>query len=256
MLKTRIIPTLLYKDAGLVKGRGFASDRPVGSALQSIRVYNLREVDELVFLDVAATREGRGPDLRLIDELADHCFMPLAVGGGVRSVADFRDLLSVGADKVVVNSAAIADPDLINQAAAAYGSQCVVVAIDVRGTVGDGWTVFGHSGQRATSMEPVSWAREVERRGAGEIIITSIERDGTMSGYDLDLVAAVSAAVNIPVIASGGAGSYADLLSGVRAGASAVAAAAMYHFTQQTPREAKLFLRQHDVPVRLATASL
>lgn len=255
MLKTRIIPTLLYRDAGLVKGRGFASDRPVGGAMQSVKVYNLREVDELVFLDVTATIEGRGPDLRLIDELADHCFMPLAVGGGVRTIQDFRDLLSVGADKVVVNSAALADPGLIDAAAAQYGSQCVVVAIDARGSAETGWVVHGRSGREPTALDPVSWAIEVERRGAGEIILTNIDRDGTMTGYDVPLVAAVSAAVGIPVIASGGAGSYADMLAGIRAGASAVAAAAMFHFTQQTPREAKLFLRENGVPVRLTAVA-
>lgn len=251
MLKTRIIPTLLYRENGLVKGRGFDSSRRVGGALQAIKVYNLREVDELVFLDIAATAEGRGPDLPLIDELADYCFMPMTVGGGVRGLEDFRALLSVGADKVAVNTAVLADPTLVERAAAAFGSQCVVVSIDVRGSGPADWQVYGRNGGEATGRDPVAWAKQVADLGAGEILLTSVERDGTMEGYDLDLVAAVSAAVGIPVIASGGAGSYADMAAAAQRGASAVAAAAMFHFTQHTPREAKLHLAAEGIPVRL-----
>ncbi|PWC54974.1 imidazole glycerol phosphate synthase cyclase subunit [Azospirillum sp. TSO22-1] len=251
MLKTRIIPTLLYRENGLVKGRGFDSSRRVGGALQAIKVYNLREVDELVFLDIAATAEGRGPDLALIDELADYCFMPMTVGGGVRGLEDFRALLAVGADKVAVNTAILADPALVEHAAAAFGSQCVVVSIDVRGSTPDTWEVHGRNGGQPTGRHPVAWAQQVAGLGAGEILLTSVERDGTMEGYDLALVEAVSAAVGIPVIASGGAGSYADMAAAAKRGAAAVAAAAMFHFTQQTPREAKLHLDAEGIPVRL-----
>jgi imidazole glycerol-phosphate synthase subunit HisF len=247
MLKVRIIPTLLYKDDQLVKGQAFDSWRRVGSAMQAIKVYNLREVDELVFVDIAATPEGRPPDFATIDDLADECFMPLTVGGGVRSLDDVRRLLQVGADKVALGTVAVEDPELITAAARRFGSQCVVVSIDVRGGV-----VHTHSGSRHQTVDPVELAREVERRGAGEILLQSIDRDGTMNGYDVELTRRVCDAVGIPVIASGGAGSYDHMLEAVRDGhASAVAAAAMFHFTQQTPIEAKRYLAQHGIPTRL-----
>jgi cyclase len=260
MLKTRIIPTLLYRENTLVKGRGFDSWRRVGGALQAVKVYNLREVDELVFLDIAANREGRGPDLALVDELADTCFMPMTVGGGVRGLDDFRALLSVGADKVSINTGALADPGLVARAAAEFGSQCVVVSIDVRGGCPGGpggpggpgqWQVWGRDASEATGLSPMDWARRVADMGAGEILLTSVERDGTMEGYDLALIEAVTAAVNIPVIASGGAGSYTDMEAAIHRGASAIAAGAMFHFTEQTPREAKLYLASRGIPVRL-----
>jgi imidazole glycerol-phosphate synthase subunit HisF len=251
MLKVRVIPTLLYRDGGLVKGTSFDSWRPVGSPMQSIRVYNLREVDELVLVDITATREQRDPDFDAIDGLADYCFMPLTVGGGVRSLAHVRRLLQVGADKVALNTAAVENPTLIREIADRFGSQCVVVSIDAK-RVGDAHRVFTHSGTQATELTVRELARKVEQMGAGEILVTSTERDGTMTGYDLDLIREVSEAVSIPVIAGGGAGSYADMLAAIKdGGASAVAAAAMFHFTQHTPREAKQFLASHGVPVRL-----
>jgi cyclase len=254
MLKTRVIPTLLHRGSQLVKGVRFSADRPVGSAVQAIKVYNRRGVDELVFLDVTASAEGRPPDFALIDELADECFMPLTVGGGVRSIADVRDLLAVGADKVAINTAALANETLISEAAAKFGVQCVVVAVDVR-REGDGetagWRVMSRAGTTATDWEPVAWAQRVEALGAGEILLQSIDRDGTMEGYDLEVIRAVADAVRIPVVASGGAGSYADMAAAVAAGASAVAAASIFHFTEMTPREAKLHLREQGAPVRL-----
>lgn len=252
MLKTRIIPTLLFKGVGLVKGRAFDSGRRVGAALQSIRVYNLREVDELVFLDIAATPGGARPNFREIDELADNCFMPMTVGGGVKQVEDIRDLLAVGADKVAINTAAVETPELIRDGAAEFGAQCIVVSIDVtRGPDGTP-EVVTRCGTTPTGRHPVAWAKEAERLGAGEILLTSVARDGTMTGYDLDLVRDVAAAVNIPVIASGGCGSYqhmAEVLGGTRA--SAVAAASIFHFTEQTPREAKRYLAERGFRVRL-----
>jgi len=251
MLKIRVMPTLLFKDVGLVKGVGFKSDRRVGAALQAIRVYNRRGVDELVFVDVAATRSDRPPPFALIDELADECFMPLTVGGGVRSVDDIGRLLAVGADKVAINTAAIADSGLIAEGSSRFGAQCMVVSIDVR-REDDGWQVYSHAGTHPTGLDPVSWAQTAERLGAGEILLTSIDRDGTMQGYDVEITRRVSEAVSIPLVASGGAGEYAHMAEVLREGAaSAVAAASIYHFTHNTPREAKVFLQREGFAMRL-----
>ena len=251
MLKIRIIPTLLYKDESLVKGTSFDSWRRVGGAMQSIKVYNMREVDELIFVDIRATQESRSPDFVTVDDLADECFMPLTVGGGVRTIEDVHRLLRVGADKVSVGTAAVERPELIGEIARRFGSQCVVVSIDVR-RHGATLEVYSHSGTRATGVDPITVARRAEELGAGEVLLTSIDRDGTMTGYDIALVRAVSDAVSIPVIASGGAGSYEHMMRAICDGhASAVAAGAMFHFTQQTPLEAKQFLAAHGIPVRV-----
>jgi len=247
MLKTRVIPTLLHKSWGLVKGVRFDSRRAVGSPMQAIKVYNLRNVDELVFLDVAATLEARRPDFDLVDELADECFMPLAVGGGIRTVDDVRTLLSVGADKVVIGSAATETPEVVREASERFGAQCIVVSIDTKDGV-----VWSRAATERTPHDPVEFAREMERFGAGEILLQSIDDDGVMQGYDIATIAKVSAAVSIPVIASGGAGTFAHMLDAVRAGgASAVAAASMFHFTEQTPMEAKQYLAAAGVPTRI-----
>lgn len=252
MLKTRIMPTLLFKDFGLVKSVRFDSWRRIGSVMQAVKVYNLREVDELVFLDISATPNDRPPDFETVDEMADECFMPLTVGGGIRSVADVRRLLEVGADKVVINTAAIEHPDLIRLAAQQFGSQCVVVSIDSKQQGNGTYEVLTRAGTQATGKDPVVWAKEVESLGAGEILLTSIDRDGTMEGYDIELTQQVSGAVSIPVIASGGAGSYENMASVLQAGnASAVAAASIFHFTEQTPLEAKRFLNSRGLNVRL-----
>jgi cyclase len=218
--------------------------------MQAVKVYNLREVDELVFLDISATRDDRPPDFESIDELADECFMPLTVGGGVRSVEDVRHLLQVGADKVAINTAAVQRPELVRDVADRFGTQCVVVSIDARRRSDGTHDVATHAGSRSTGQDPVEVARRAEAMGAGEILLTSIDRDGTLSGYDLELTRAVAQAVSIPVIASGGAGSYADMAAALEQGAAAVAAAAMFHFTQQTPLEAKRYLRGRGFPVR------
>ena len=252
MLKTRIMPTLLFKDFGLIKSVRFDSWRRIGSVMQAVKVYNLREVDELVFLDISATPNDRPPDFETVDEMADECFMPLTVGGGIRSVADVRRLLEVGADKVVINTAAIEYPDLIRLAAQQFGSQCVVVSIDSKQQGNGTYEILTRAGTQATGKDPVVWAKEVESLGAGEILLTSIDRDGTMEGYDIELTQQVSGAVSIPVIASGGAGSYEDIVSVLQAGnASAVAAASIFHFTEQTPLEAKRFLKSRGLNVRL-----
>lgn len=252
MPKIRVMPTLLFKDVGLVKGVGFDSWRRVGSAMQAVKVYNMREVDELVYLDITATNDGRPPDFETVDDLADECFMPLTVGGGVRTVDDVRRLLQVGADKVAISTAAVERPMLVRETAERFGSQCVVVSIDARRHGNETYEVYTHSGAVATGKDPVSLAREAERLGAGEILLTSVDRDGTMTGYDVELTRRVSDAVSNPVIASGGAGTYAHMAEVLRDGrASAVAAASMFHFTEQTPLEAKRYLREQGFPVRV-----
>jgi len=251
MLKIRVIPTLLWKNVGLVKGVGFDSWRRVGTVLPAIKVYNTREVDELVLLDISATREAREPDYESIEELSAECFVPLTVGGGVRDLEQIRRLLKAGADKVTVNSAAFADPKFIRAAADRFGSQCVVVSIDVRRLPGGGYECYSHCGTQATGRSAVDWAQQAESLGAGEILLTSIERDGTMDGYDVELVRQVAEQVRIPVIASGGAGNYEHLFEAIGGGkASAVAAASMFHFTEQTPLAAKRFLAEKGLPVR------
>jgi imidazole glycerol-phosphate synthase subunit HisF len=246
------MPTLLFKEVGLVKGVGFDSWRRVGPPMQAVKVYNLRQVDELVFLDIAATPNGALPDFAQVDELADQCFMPMTVGGGVRSVEDIRQLLAVGADKVAINTAALAAPGLIAKGAAQFGSQCITVSIDALRHADGRLEVMACCGREPTGRDPVAWAREAERLGAGEILLGSVDRDGTMGGYDLPLIRAVTATVGIPVIASGGAGSYGHLAQAiVEGGADAVAAASIFHFTEMTPREAKQYLAAQGLPVRL-----
>lgn len=252
MLKTRIIPTLLFKDHGLVKGVGFDSWRRVGTALPAIKVYNTRQVDELIFLDITATNQQRAIDFAEIDRLADECFMPLTVGGGVKSIEDFSKLLRAGADKVSINSAALSNPELITQAAKKFGAQCVVVAIDAKKNQKQQYEVFTHAGTRATGILAKDWAKKVSELGAGEILLTAIERDGAMQGYDLELIKQVTDQVAIPVIASGGASCYEDMARALlEANASAVAAASIFHFTQQTPMEAKQYLKTKGIAVRL-----
>ena len=252
MLKIRVLPTLLYKDIELVKGAGFDSWRRVGSVMQAVKVYNMRDVDELVFLDIQATRNGSSPDFGLVDEIADECFMPLTVGGGIRTLEDVRRLLQLGADKIAINTAAVEHPELIRHVADRFGSQCLVVSIDARRGSRDGYEVFTRSGTKRIEMDPVTLARKVEKAGAGEILLTSIERDGTLQGYDLELTRLVSEAVSIPVIASGGAGCREHFAEVLREGrAAAVAAASCYHFTELTPLEVKQYLREQGFPVRI-----
>lgn len=252
MIKTRVIPTLLYKNYTLVKGIRFDSWRRVGSLLQSIMVYNMREVDELLFLDITATLEGRSPGFNLVDDFADDCFMPLTVGGGVKTIDDIKNLLRVGADKVAINSSAFSNPDIISEGARKFGSQCIVVSIDAKKDTHGNYKVCTHSGTVMTDRDPASFAKETERLGAGEILLTSVDRDGVMEGYDIELVKSVTDAVSIPVIASGGAGRPEDTLGPIVEGkASAVAAASMFHFTHITPLDVKFFLKEHGVEVRI-----
>lgn len=251
MLKVRVIPTLLWKNFGLVKGIGFDSWRRVGPVLPAIKVYNTRDVDELILVDIMASREGSVPDHDSIRDFSEECFVPLTVGGGITHIDQIQQLLRAGADKISVNTAAYANPRLIDEAAKRYGAQCVVASVDARRTDDGGFVCLSHSGTRITGRQPDEWVRELESRGAGEILITSIDRDGTMTGYDLELVERVARAVNLPVIASGGAGNYEHMRQAIQeAGASAVAAASIFHFTEQTPAEAKRALAAAGIPVR------
>lgn len=251
MLKVRVIPTLLWKNLGLVKGVAFDSWRLIGTLMPAVKVYNTRDVDELVLLDIAATREDREPDFETIEEIAAECTVPFTAGGGVKSLSCIRSLLRAGADKVVLNSEAYDSPELVSEAAGRFGSQCIVASIDFKSRPDGSYECVSHSGTRPRNVDPVAWAHELEARGAGEILLTSVERDGTMGGYDLELTRAVADRVNIPLIASGGAGSYQHLAEAIQdGGATAVAAASMFHFTEQTPNDAKHFMRSRGIPVR------
>jgi len=253
MIKCRVIPCLLVREQVLVKTvRFWQYYRPVGTPRQAIRVFNLRNVDEMVILDIDATSQGSGFNIETMAELAKECFMPLTLGGGVRSVDDFRALLRAGADKVAVNTAAVEHPDLVSEAADTFGSQCVVVSIDARRQDDGRSEVFTHGGREPTGLDPVDWAREVERLGAGEILLTSIDRDGTMNGYDIEVVRSVAAPVNIPVIACGGAGKLEHFVEVVQDGqASAVAAGSIFYFTQVTPHNIKEHMKNAGIDVRL-----
>ena len=251
MLKVRVIPTLLWKQFGLVKGIGFDSWRRIGTLMPAIKVYNSRDVDELILVDITATSEERDLDYESVAELSAECFVPITVGGGIRSLSQIRNLLLAGADKVCINSSAYAEPELVREAAGLYGAQCIVASMDVGRNKDGRLCCVSHSGTRLRQEPPAAWAQELEALGAGEILLTSIERDGTMKGYDLDLIRVVSDAVRIPVIASGGAGRYEHLAAAVQvANASAVAAASIFHFTEQTPAEAKRYMADRGIPVR------
>jgi cyclase len=252
MLKTRVIPTLLLKNSVLVKSVQFATYRPIGLPRQAVRVYDMREVDEMVILDIEARLEDREPRFAMVADLAEECFMPLAVGGGIRTVAHVRELMRNGADKVVLNTEAFLRPAFIGECVRTFGSQCIVVSIDARENRTGGHEVFIGGGREATGARAPAWAREAADLGAGEILLTSIDRDGTMQGFDVELVRSVAESVSVPVIASGGAGHARDFPEIVLKGrASAVAAASVFHFTQLTPRGAKTAMRDAGIEVRL-----
>ena len=250
MLKTRIIPCLDVKDGRTVKGVNFVDLRDAGDPVALAKAYDDQGADELCFLDIAATHEGRGTLLNIVRRTAEQCFMPLTVGGGVRSADDMIELLRAGADKVAINSAAVADPELISRCAGRAGRQCVVVSIDARRS-GDAWEIFTHGGRKGTGVDAVAYARQATALGAGEILLTSMDRDGTRDGYDLDLLKAVTGAVGVPVVASGGAGSVDDMPPAVlEGGASAVLAASIFHFGEATLADARAALARAGVPSR------
>jgi cyclase len=250
MLAKRIIPCFDVANGRVVKGVNFINLRDAGDPVEQASVYNDERADELVFLDILASHEGRSTMVEMARRVADEVFIPFTIGGGVRSVEDFRTLLLAGADKCAINSAAVRNPNLINEAAWRFGSQCVVVAIDAR-RHGDRWQVYVNGGRVPADLDAVAWAQEVERRGAGEILLTSMDTDGTQDGYDLPLLRAVCGAVNIPVIASGGAGRLEHFYEAIEAGASAVLAASVFHYKTFRVGEVKRYLASRGVPVRL-----
>jgi cyclase len=258
VLKTRLIPCLDVKDGRVVKGVQFVNLRDAGDPVEAAKAYDAAGADELCFLDITASHEARGILLDVVRRTAEACFMPLTVGGGVRTIEDIRRLLLAGADKVSINTAAVNDRNFVRDAAEKFGSQCIVVAIDAKRVSGEGetprWDIFTHGGRRPTGLDAIAFAREVAALGAGELLVTSMDRDGTKSGYDLALTRAIADAVSIPVIASGGVGGLDDLVDGVRDGhASAVLAASIFHFGQHSIAEAKGYMADAGLPMRMIT---
>lgn len=255
MLATRVIPCLDVREGRVVKGTNFVNLRDAGDPVEVAKRYQQEGADELVFLDITASHEGRGTMIDVVRRCAEEVFMPLTVGGGIRTIDDVRALLSAGCDKVSINSAACKDPDFVRRAADRFGSQCIVVNIDPKRVLRDGaefWEVHINGGRVPTGLEAVAWAREVERLGAGEIVLTSMDADGTKDGYDLPITSAVSRAVSIPVVASGGAGSPMHLVDAVKIGkADAVLAASIFHFGEYTIRETKRVMAQAGIAVRM-----
>ena len=252
MLKTRIIPCLDVAEGRVVKGVNFVDLVDAGDPVEAAKAYDAAGADELTFLDIKATHENRGTMYDLVTRTAEQCFMPLTVGGGVRSHEDVRQLLLAGADKVSFNSAAVANPDVVAEAADRFGSQCIVVAIDAKTVAPGKWEIFTHGGRRSTGVDALDFARTVAAKGAGEILLTSMDRDGTRAGFNLALTRAIADAVDVPVIASGGVGTLDHLVEGVTEGhASAVLAASIFHFGIHTIREAKEHMAAAGIPVRL-----
>ena len=255
MLKTRIIPCLDVADGRVVKGVNFVGLRDAGDPVEAAKAYDAAGADELCFLDIHATHENRGTMFDLVQRTAEQCYIPLTVGGGVRTSQDVRNLLLAGADKVSFNSAAVADPDVIARAADQFGSQCIVCAIDAKTVESGRWEIFTHGGRKPTGIDAVEFAELVTQKGAGEILLTSMDRDGTRAGFNLPLTKAISDAVNVPVIASGGVGTLDHLVEGVtKGGASAVLAASIFHFGDYTIGEAKEYLAKAGIDMRLEDA--
>ena len=252
MLKTRIIRCLDVGDGRVVKGVNFVDLRDAGDPVDAAIAYDTAGADELCFLDITATHENRATMFDVVTRTAEHCYIPLTVGGGVRTVADVRALLLAGADKVSFNSAAVANPDVVSEAADQFGSQCIVVAIDAKTVAPGKWEIFTHGGRKPTGIDAVEFAKTVVEKGAGEILLTSMDRDGTRAGFNLPLTRAISDAVSVPVIASGGVGTLDHLVEGVtKGGASAVLAASIFHFGDYTIAEAKQHMAAAGIPMRL-----
>lgn len=250
-LAKRIIPCLDVTDGRVVKGVNFLELRDAGDPVEIAKRYDDQGADELTFLDITASSDNRGLILHIIEEVASQVFIPLTVGGGVREVEDVRRLLNAGADKVSINTSAVLNPQLVAESAARFGSQCIVVAIDAK-QVGDHWEVFTHGGRKPTGLDAVEWARKMTELGAGELLVTSMDRDGTKTGFNLPLNRAISDAVDVPIIASGGVGSLMHLVEGVQeGGADAVLAASIFHYGEFTVRQAKEYMRDHGIEVRL-----
>lgn len=253
MLKHRVLPLVLLTGYNVVKSSQFATYRTLGNPITVCRIYESRGVDELILLDIRATIENRDPNLDIIRDISGECFMPLTIGGGIRTVEQARKILRAGADKIAINSAAASQPELISGIAREFGSQCCVVSIDVKKTGDHTYAVFTHGGKQHTGLDPVQFAQLAEQHGAGEILINSIDRDGTMQGYDIDLIKRITDVLHIPVIAAGGAGTadhFVELHQ--QTGVSAMAAASMFHFTSATPMQVKQAMDQAGIPVRLS----
>jgi imidazole glycerol-phosphate synthase subunit HisF len=251
MLKVRVIPCLDVKGGRVVKGVNFVDLKDAGDPVEQARIYDAEGADELCFLDITASHENRDTLFDVVARTAEQCFMPLTVGGGVRTTDDIRKLLLAGADKVSINTAAVTNPDFVKQASEKFGSQCIVVALDAKQTKPGTFEIFTHGGRNATGIDAVAWAQRMTAFGAGEILLTSMDRDGTKVGYDLPLTRAVANAVSVPVIASGGVGTLDHMVAGVREGhATAVLAASIFHFGQYTIRQAKTHLSNAGLPVR------
>ena len=252
MLKKRIIPCLDVKDGRVVKGINFVDLIDAGDPVEQASIYNQNGADEICFLDITASSDKRDILLDTVKKTAECCFVPLTVGGGVRSIQDIRKLLLAGADKVSINTAAIKNPDLIKESANKFGSQCIVVAIDAKKAKDNTWEVFTHGGRQPTQLNALEFAKLAQENGAGEILLTSMDRDGTKEGYDIELTKKISSSLNIPVIASGGVGNLEHLKDGIiKGGSSAVLAASIFHFGEYSIQEAKEYLKKENVPVRL-----
>ncbi len=252
MLKKRIIPCLDVKDGNVVKGINFLKLKKIGDPVEQAEIYQEQGADELCFLDISATNENRNIIIDIVKKTAEKCFMPLTVGGGIKNLEDIRNLLKAGADKISLNSFAVNNPDLIKEAAKKFGSQCIVVAIDIKKVSNGSYGVFTHGGNKKTDLEALSWAKKVEGYGAGEILLTSMDRDGTGDGFDLEITKEISDNVSIPVIASGGVGDLQHLVDGVKIGnASGVLAASIFHYGKFSIQEAKKFMKESGVQVRL-----
>ena len=252
MLKIRIIPCLDVKNGRIVKGVNFKNLKDAGDPVLTAQVYDELGADEICFLDIAATLENRDVTLDLVRKTSEKCFIPITVGGGIRTIEDIRHLLLNGADKVSFNSAAIRDPDIISTAANKFGSQCIVVAIDAKKTKNDKWEIFSHGGTKETGIEAISFAKDMQERGAGEILLTSMDKDGTKDGYDIELTKLISDSLYIPVIASGGAGKLEHFKSVLEKGkASAILAASIFHFGEISIKQVKSYLRSEGIPVRM-----
>jgi cyclase len=256
MLKARIIPCLDVEGGRVVKGVNFVDLVDAGDPVEQARVYDVAGADELTFLDITASHEYRDTIFDVVSRTAEQCFMPLTVGGGVRSTDDIRKLLQAGADKVSINTAAVHDPELVRNAAEKFGSQCIVVSVDAKSTGEDNFEIFTHGGRKATGLDAIDWAKHMTSLGAGEILLTSMDRDGTRMGFNLSLTRAISDAVKVPVIASGGVGTLEHMVEGIRDGhASAVLAASIFHFGTFTIEQTKAYMADNGIPVRLNTVS-
>ena len=250
MLKNRIIPCLDVKNGRVVKGINFVDLKDAGDPVEQAKIYSDGGADEICFLDITASNENRDTIYDVVERTSKNCFVPLTVGGGVRSVEDINKLLNCGADKVSINTAAVQNSEVVVESSKKFGSQCIVVAIDAKKN-GDDWEIFTHGGRNSTGINAIEFALKMENCGAGELLVTSMDKDGTQSGYDIELMKIISSNVNIPVIASGGVGTLEHLAEGIKSGASAVLAASIFHYGTYSIKEAKQYLASKDIPVRI-----